>query len=169
MQWGPIPTPQLPILRHFSSVFDYLGLVTSAKSVSWVGLTQFNRTFWAWDYSPLFFVQLEGFSRFTVIVFKRQMQRRRTWRRFLHISDTHLGMELRRTLKRHRDDVQGLRIRHPGPIRDSQVAIWHWRDLFRAAKESKTLLKCLRIGSCGVAISPHCVHLYQGICNKVST
>ncbi len=29
-------------------------------------------------------------------------------------------------------------------------------------KVSKTLLKCLRIGSCGVAIGPHCVaNLYQ--------
>ncbi len=42
-QWGPIATPQLPILSNGSSV-SILRLCTSAKSVSWVGLTQFYRT-----------------------------------------------------------------------------------------------------------------------------
>ncbi len=29
--------------------------------------------------------------------------------------------------------------------------------------ENATVLKCLRIGSCGIAIGPHCVaNLYQG-------
>ncbi len=42
----------------------------------------------------------------------------------------------------------------------------YWWSLRSAGQ--KTLLKCLRIGSCGVAIRPHCVaNLYQGSCNKV--
>ncbi len=48
-------------------------------------------------------------------------QRRRTWRRLLHISAAHWSMELRRTLYRHHDDVQGPRIRYPGPIRAEKV------------------------------------------------
>ncbi len=50
-------------------------------------------------------------------------QRRRTWRRLLHIAATHWSMKLRKTLIRYHDDMQGPRIRYPGRIRDPQVAM----------------------------------------------
>ncbi len=91
-------------------------------------------------------------------------QRRRTWRRLLHISS------VSQNVLRQKVELAGARPTHarappgaPSPVKLRQT---YSQDAFRRRTKSKyreSYKKCLRIGSYGAAISPHCVaNLYKG-------